>query len=114
MRHNRFLETVQHIITTHLDQSINSDFIAHQMGINRMFLHRRLKAITGKNATEIILEIRIENARKLLSSTDQAIQDIAQTVGYSSTSYFGQVFNKSVGCYPSVYRKQHRGATSAM
>lgn len=107
MSHNNFIVFVKKIILNHLNENINSDFIAKKMGISRMQLHRRLKLITGMNTRDFITNIRIEAAKKLLQNTDKKIKCIAKEVGYPNTSYFAKVFRKNTNCLPYDFRKEN-------
>ncbi|MGV2794552.1 helix-turn-helix domain-containing protein, partial [Clostridium perfringens] len=51
--------------------------------------------------------IRLEKAKERLLTTDDAISDISESVGYSDQSYFTKVFKKMTGVSPSRYRRQH-------
>ena len=51
---------------------------------------------------------RVEEARVLLRDTSHSISEIAGIVGFSSQSYFAQVFQKAVGESPGEYRKRLR------
>lgn len=85
--------------------SLNGAFIAKCLGINRMYLHRKLKKHCNKNAGELIQNIRIEIAEDLLKNTNKKITNVAQAVGFKDNSYFTKKFKMLKGIPPSVYRK---------
>lgn len=51
-------------------------------------------------------EVKLNYAAYLLENTYERIADIAESVGYTNTSYFNMIFKNSFGMTPSVYRKQ--------
>ena len=50
-------------------------------------------------------QVRMEEARRLLSTTDHKIQYIAELVGYTSNQHFTRTFKKYAGMLPVEYRK---------
>lgn len=64
-----------------------------------------IKKHTGKNYSEHLLDIRIKKAQKLLQTTNDSIESIAEQVGYSDYFYFTKVFKKAAGISPSAFRK---------
>lgn len=102
-----FMENVNRVIEQYLsDHGLKGDFIAQELGINRMQLHRKLKRITSQNARTYILNIRIDYAKNELSNTSKFIYKIAKSCGFREYTYFSKCFKKVVGCSPSAYRKQ--------
>ena len=57
--------------------------------------------------TAYIEGIRMENAKELLKNEGLSIADVAASVGYLDTNYFGKVFKKYSGITPGQYRSGH-------
>ena len=55
---------------------------------------------------------RIEESKYLLAETDLSLSHIAQLLGFSSLSYFSQVFRRTQSCSPMEYRQSTRGAVA--
>lgn len=105
-RDRDFLNRLTSIIHSHLaDKDLNADFIADKMCMSRTQLNRKIRSIADYTATSYILQIRMEKAKRLLASTEQAIGDIATTCGFEDTSYFTRVFKQMFNVTPSQYRK---------
>ena len=105
-RDRDFLNRLTSIIHNHLaDKDLNADFIADKMCMSRTQLNRKIRSIADYTATTYILQIRMEKAKRLLASTEQAIGDIATTCGFEDTSYFTRVFKQMFNVTPSQYRK---------
>ena len=83
--------------------SVN-DFADH-MGMSRVQLHRKLKAITGLSATDFIRSFRLEKAEKLIVNQADSISQIAYQVGFNNLSYFAKCFKEKYGNAPSEYKK---------
>ena len=90
-----FLDKLTAIIDVNLsDENFSVEKLAELAGLSRSMLHRRLKKLTGKSATEVITETRLEKAKDLLMKGDFTSAEIAYKVGFSSPSYFNKVFKK--------------------
>jgi AraC-like DNA-binding protein len=71
-------------------------------------LNRRLGLLFGITASQFIIKTRIDQASKLLRTTDDAIAGIADRCGYFDQSAFSRVFRRAVGLTPRQYRARHR------
>ena len=60
---------------------------------------------TGKNFSDYLKEIRIENAKNMLLNTEQQVEDISFAVGYSDIKYFSRLFKKLTGVTPTEFRR---------
>lgn len=69
---------------------------------------RIFKDSTGLSPNEYILDLRIQNASRLLTETDSSISDISGQVGITDWFYFSKAFKKRFGISPTKYRKQHK------
>lgn len=100
----KFLDKVQRILDDHLS---NNDFTAEsfskEIGMSRMQLHRKLKALTGLSTNHFIRRQRINIAADLLSRSDINISEVGYMVGFNDPSYFAKCFKTHYGCTPSEY-----------
>ena len=100
-----FLEEVHEVIENNLSQvDFGVDELAHKIGISRSQLHRRLKIITGKSASKMIKEIRLNKAFEMMQSSGSTAADISFRVGFSSPSYFNTCFHEYFGYPPGKVR----------
>lgn len=79
--------------------------LADRLGISTSYLSRYFKEKTGMTLFAYIDEIRISNAKKLLTETDAPVKDIVRTVGYNDINNFNRKFKSRTGLTPSIYRK---------
>jgi len=80
--------------------------VARKVGLSREGLSRLFHGSLGITFSTYLNEIRLEEARRLLASSPQAIADIAQSCGFQSPSQFNRRFKSAVGLSPSQFRKQ--------
>ena len=89
----------------HLDLDMSVDDVARQAGMSSRQLGRRFRNALGRNVSEELLRKRLEEAKRLLRTTDHAIADVAPLVGFRSTSYLHRCFQKAFGVTPAQYRR---------
>ena len=82
---------------------------AQEAGISENYLSRLVKQSTGRSVGAWIDIVRIQRAKRLLSSTNHSIIDIAASVGVEDQSYFSRLFKKETGITPSAFRKKMQG-----
>ena len=82
---------------------------ARGAGISENYLSRLVKQSTGRSVGAWIDILRIQRAKRLLSSTSLPIIDIAVSVGVEDQSYFSRLFKKETGMTPSAFRKKMQG-----
>ena len=102
------IEAVKTYVSEHYTENFTVSDIAKHMNMSVYYLSHLFKAIVGTSILEYRDEIRLTNAKKELISTEKAIGDIAQEMGYCSSAYFSEVFAKSENVSPTEYRKYHK------
>ncbi|WP_158963538.1 helix-turn-helix domain-containing protein [Myroides fluvii] len=83
------------------------DFYADQLAVSVKYLSETLKSITGKTAKEILVELRMNQAKSLLATSDLDITEIAYALSYDSLSSFSRSFKLIEGMSPKEYRDSH-------
>ncbi|HAX74145.1 MAG TPA: hypothetical protein DCY20_11530 [Firmicutes bacterium] len=91
----------------HYDQKMMMTDLANHLTISNEYLSRLFKAYTGKTPVEYLIYYRIEQAAKLLVTTDQTIIDIALQCGFDNISYFIKKFKHYKGLTPKQYQKTY-------
>ncbi len=88
------------------NEDFKIDEICRQMGISRMQLYRKVKALLNININDYIVNIRMQKAKYLLQHDDLPIAEIAFKVGFSSPAYFSNVFKAKFGVTPKEFKSQ--------
>ena len=70
------------------------------MGLSRVQLYRKVKALTGSSPVELIRITRLKQAERLLKSKGKTIAEISYEVGFSSPSYFSKCYKEYFGLLP--------------
>lgn len=102
-------EVVAHI-NNNFQTELNLDNISAEFFIDSCYLSRIFKKTVGMSFVDYINNVRIMEAKKLLTSTDESIISISENVGFKSNTHFGRVFKAITGISPLQYRKQKRDA----
>lgn len=98
------IENVMAYLQEHFCEDITLTDIAEQVFLNPIYISRLIKEQTGKNYTDLLVELRIRKAVSLLKNTDLYVYEIAERVGYHNLKYFYKVFKKATGASPNDYR----------
>jgi AraC family transcriptional regulator, L-rhamnose operon transcriptional activator RhaR len=99
------IENVTAIIRTRCHEPITMDALAQQAGIGVRQLHRLFVKHTGMSGIAYVQNVRIEEACRLLRTSDRKVSDIAAMVGYSDIAYFNKLFLRKAGQTPRQYRR---------
>lgn len=104
----KFLADLTAIVEANLTRSdLTVEDIAHSLGISRMQLYRKVKAVLGTGVTDFIQRLRLTKARELLLDERLSITDVAYELGFSSPSYFSTSFKSHYQLSPSEFRSLH-------
>ena len=101
-KENEFIQKFRIFVEKNLsDSSMNVETIGAEMGLSRVQLYRKVKALTGSSPVELVRTIRLQKGRLLLQTTDKTISEVAYEVGFSAPSYFTKCFKDEFGISPS-------------
>lgn len=92
-------------IDTNYAQDITLDSLADLTHINKFYLAHSFTECVGQSPISYLTERRLAACKELLSSSNLSVTQIATSAGFSSQSYFSQIFAKKVGMSPRQYRK---------
>ena len=98
------IEAVMNYIQAHFCEDITLTDIANAVFLNPIYISRLIKEQTGKNYTDLLMEMRIGKAVSMLKNTDLYVYEIAEKTGYHNLKYFYKVFKKVTGGSPNDYR----------
>ena len=92
-REGLFMQKFNQVVEQRMDNpDLSVEDISSEMCMSRVQLYRKVKALTGKSPVEIIRQMRLTKADKMLAATSLNISEIAYRVGFSSASYFTKCY----------------------
>ena len=96
-----FAAQLRKIIQDHLsDNEFNVERIGDEIGLSRVQLYRKVKALTGYSPVEMLRKARLTRARHLLRTTEKTVSEVAYAVGFSTPSYFSKCYKDEFGESP--------------
>lgn len=104
---SQLLNRIKQVLDQNLtDPQFNAQSFCEQVGLSRMHLHRKLKALTGRSTSEFLRLHRLKSAAKLLEHGEANIAEVGYAVGFNQPAYFSTAFKQHFGCSPSAYVKK--------
>ncbi len=95
----------QYIKENYMDYDVSVEKLCFKLHVSPTYFSTIFKKETGESFVNYLTTIRLEEAVKLLNTTDDKTYIIAEKVGYPEANYFSYVFKKKFGVSPSKYRK---------
>lgn len=86
------------------DSDFSVERLGEEIGLSRVQLYRKVKALTGQTPVELLRKARLTKARQLLEKTEKSVSEIAYEVGFTSPSYFNKCFKDEFDINPSSLR----------
>ena len=100
-RDKQFLKQLHAIILKNLsDSEFGVEDIGKQIGLSRVQLYRKVKAMTGSSVVDLLRKARLAKAKRLLESRSMSVSEVAYDVGFSAPSYFTKCFKDEYGMLP--------------
>lgn len=100
-RDKQFMKQLHQIIQSNLSRSeFGVEDIGREIGLSRVQLYRKVKAMTGSSVVDLMRKARLYKAKRLLESRSMSISEVAYEVGFSAPSYFTKCFKDEYGMLP--------------
>ncbi|OAM87490.1 helix-turn-helix domain-containing protein [Termitidicoccus mucosus] len=96
----------------HFSENLGRDEVARAAGLSASHFSHLMRERAGVSFTELLLRIRLDNARRMLARDSSTVVEIAAACGFSEQSYFTRVFKKTFNETPLDYRRRVRAPHS--
>jgi AraC family transcriptional regulator len=100
------LQRITEWMAENVAEEFNLDRLAAQTGLSRFYFNRLFKSAMGVSPSHYHINLRMDEAKRLLRETKQSVVAVALDVGYANPSHFAQLFRRETGLSPSDYRRQ--------
>ena len=105
-RENAFISRFKKVVEERMtDSELSVETIGSELGLSRVQLYRKVKALTGSSPVDLLRKARLNKAQQLLQTTDLSVSEIAYQVGFTSPSYFTKCYKDEYGKVPGESRK---------
>ena len=88
------------------NENFSVEDISKSLGVSRVQLYRKVKALLNINVNDYILNTRLQKAKYLLQHEESTISEVAYEVGFSSPAYFSTVFKSKFGVTPKAFKEK--------
>ncbi|BFH11689.1 hypothetical protein PMJ10TS2_13170 [Paenibacillus melissococcoides] len=113
-RNARLIGRVQAYVQEHYaNPQMSLNLLSETFDIAPKLLSKSFKEVTGEKFIDVLIGLRLEEAKRLLRQTDLPVQAIAERIGYGGAVSFSRVFKRMEGISPGEYRSSHSAAASA-
>jgi len=103
----QFIEKTVASIENNIDNDdLDAEKLSREIGVSRIQLYRKMKALTGQTVNQFIRSIRLKKAATLLRDHNMPVSEIAYMVGFSAPNHFARYFKQHFGMTPTEYRDQ--------
>lgn len=103
---NRHVTAAIRYMYKHLHENLKLQDIADELKLSKSYINAAFKKYTGRAPVDFFINLKMQEACKLLKSTNLYIIDIGQRLGYNDPYYFSRIFKKMMGVSPKEYREQ--------
>ena len=100
---DRFRELIEENLA---DSELSVEDLGGKMGLSRVQLYRKIKALTNYSPNELVRIARLKKAASLLASSEKTISEITYEVGFTSPSYFTKCYKDYFGESPTDFLKR--------
>lgn len=109
LKSTRVIEEVKQLIEErYADSQLSLEYAAGQVGLSAGYLGKMFKQQAQSTFNDYMTFVRIEQAKRLLTSTNEIVSEVGAQVGVPGAAYFSTVFKRHTGMSPSQYRENHR------
>jgi signal transduction histidine kinase/AraC-like DNA-binding protein/CheY-like chemotaxis protein len=103
----KFVSDFKSIVESNLaNEEFRVEDICKSVGVSRVQLYRKIKALLNINVNDYILNVRLQKAKYFLQHEELTISEIAYKVGFSSPAYFSTVFKSKFGVTPKAFKEK--------
>lgn len=103
-KQNRHITATVRYMYKHLDENLSLQDLSRELELSKSYLNAVFKKYANRAPIDFFINLKMQEACKLLKSTDMYILEIAQSLGYDDPYYFSRIFKKMIGVSPREYR----------
>lgn len=103
---NSIIVRAQNYVANHINEKISMETVAAHLHLNPSYFSRIFKQSTDEGFTKYVTRIKMQEACKLLDTTNKTIEEISDLLGYEHKSYFNKCFKNVLHISPTEYRGQ--------
>lgn len=86
------------------DEKMSVWMVSHYLGMSENHFSTLFRKEIGKNFMHYLTDLRMEEAKRLMQTTNLKIYEICECVGYNNVEHFSRIFKKATGKSPNAFR----------
>lgn len=98
------INTARSIMYENINQTLDYTAMAAKLNMSYSSFRKHFKTYTGLSPAQYFLQLKLQQAKILLRTTDRPIKEIAWELDFNSIAYFSTIFKKHMGISPAQYR----------
>lgn len=106
-RYSALVQTVLYALETGYDQDISEQELAGEMGVTESYMIAQFRRETGLTPGQYLRDVRMKQAARMLTSSEESIRAVAGKCGIPDSNYFVKLFRAYHGCTPREYKKKY-------
>lgn len=99
------IDKIRLYVNEHIYEDTSLLTVANEFYLSPVYLSKFFKKETGVLYLDYIVQVKLDTAKTLLTTSDLMIYEISEKLGYKDSKYFSKLFEKKTGYKPSTYRK---------
>lgn len=103
-KQDKHITAVIRYMYKNLDRNLRLEDLANELHLSKSYINTGFKKYANKSPIDFFIHLKMQEACKLLKSTDMYILEISHTLGYDDQYYFSRIFKKVIGVSPKEYR----------
>lgn len=103
--HQKTISQAVQYMHSHYNEDIKTPVLAERFHLSDKYFGILFKSMTGMAVHEYLLNIRMQNAKRLLIESSSSIEEIASDIGIGDVFYFTKLFKRHEGITPGKYRR---------
>lgn len=103
-KQNKHVTLIIRYMYKNIDKNLNLDDLADELELSKSYINATFKKYTEHSPIDFFINLKMQEACKLLKSSDLYISEIGQKLGYDDPYYFSRIFKKTIGVSPKEYR----------
>jgi YesN/AraC family two-component response regulator len=100
----KFLRSIQEYVSENLHKNITLDDLAEVVCLSPSTLYKKMKDYADVSPMEYVMKVRLHRAVELLKDDSVSVQEVAQSVGFNTHSFFSECFKREFGMTPRQWR----------
>ncbi len=103
-KQNKHITTIIRFMYQHINENLRLEDLSRELDLSKSYINAVFKKYANRAPIDFFINLKMQEACKLLKSTELYIREISSLLGYEDPYYFSRIFKKAIGMSPREYR----------